>query len=171
MRIVAVDAPCLRSPIHKVILSWASHVIHDFFATIFLKRFADARAESLQHLVPRSPRPLPAPARPRPPHRIKDAVGIMNLSDRRRTLRTKPSAACWMLRVTFKLRDLSRFLIDIGEKSASRFAVEAYGGNKLVMFFNAARPRSGIEFDPVVPLLHRRVRGEVATVALEISHC
>jgi hypothetical protein len=39
------------------------------------------------------------------------------------------------------------------------------------MFFDATRPGLGIEFNPVVPLLHRRIRGEVATVALEIGHC
>src|SRR6266851_2964682 len=146
MRIVAVDAPCLRSPIHKVILSGASHVIHDFFATIFLKRFADARAESLQHLVPRSPRPLPAPARAGPLHRIKDAIGIVNLSDRSWAFCTEPSATGRMLRVALKLRDLSGCLIDIGKKSASRFAVEADGRNEVVMLFDATRPGVGIEF-------------------------
>src|SRR6266481_6630238 len=108
MRVVAVDAPRLRGAIHKVVLPGASHVIHDFFAAIFLKRFADARAESLQHFVPRSPRPLPAPAWPRPLHWIKDAIGIMNLSDRCRPLRAKPSTAGRMPRVAFKLRDLPR---------------------------------------------------------------
>src|SRR6202163_365403 len=171
MRVVAVDAPRLRGAIHKVVLSGASYVIHDFFATIFLKRFADARAESLQHFVPRCPRPLSAPSRPRPLHRIQNAIGIMNLSDRSRPLRTKPSAARGMLRVALKLRDLSGCLIDVGKKSESRFAVEADRGNKLVMLFNAARPSVRIEFNPVVPLLHRRVRREMAAVALEISHC
>src|SRR6266446_3703958 len=129
MRVVAVDAPRLRGAIHKVILSGASHVVHDFFTAIFLESFADARAKSLQHFVPRSPRPLPAAAWPRPLHGIKDAIGIMNLSDRGRPLRAQPSAAGRMLRVAFKLSDLSGFLIDVGEKPASRFAVEADGGN------------------------------------------
>src|SRR6266852_9746974 len=109
MRVVDVDAPRLRGAIHKVVLSGASHVIHDFFAAIFLKRFADARAESLQHLVPGSAGPLPAPARAGPLHRIKDAIGIVNLSDRSRALRTKTPATSRMLRVAFKLRDLPRF--------------------------------------------------------------
>src|SRR6202051_5417809 len=97
MRVVAVDAPCLRGAIHKVVLSGASHVIHDFFASIFLEGFADARSESLQHFVPRSPRPLPAPARPRPLHRIQNSIRIMNLSDRSRTFRaTPPAAGRWL---------------------------------------------------------------------------
>src|ERR1700716_3521400 len=125
MRVVTVDAPRLRGAIHEVVLSGASHVVHDFFATIFLKRFADARTESLQHLVPRSPRPLPAPARPRALHRIQNAIRIMNLRDRGWPLRTKPPATCGMPWVALKLRDLPRFLIDVGEKPASRFAVEA----------------------------------------------
>jgi hypothetical protein len=39
------------------------------------------------------------------------------------------------------------------------------------MFFDATRPSFRIEFDPVVPFLHRRIRGEVAAIALEIGHC
>src|SRR6202011_5141425 len=164
MRVVAVDAPSLRGAIHKVVLSGASHVIHDFFASIFLEGFADARAESLQHFVPRGPRPLPTTARPGALHRIKDTIGIMNLRDRRRAFRAKPSAARWMLRVAFKLRDLSGCLIDVGKKPARRFAVEADGGNEVVMLFDAARPCFSIKFNPVIPLLARRIRGEVAAV-------
>src|SRR6266481_806953 len=76
-----------------------------------------------------------------------------------------------MLRVTLKLRDLPRFLIDIGKKSASRFTVETHCGNELIMLLNAPRPSFGIEFNPVIPLLHRRVRDEVTTVAFEFGHC
>jgi hypothetical protein len=39
------------------------------------------------------------------------------------------------------------------------------------MFFDAPRPRFRIEFNPVIPLLRRRVRREMAAVALEIGHC
>ncbi len=171
VRVVTVDAPRLQGALHDEVVSRAAHVVHDFFAAIFLKRFADARAESLQHFVPRGPRPFPAAARPGALHRIKDAIGIVNLRDRGRSFRTKASAARRMLRVAFKLRNLSRFLIDVGEKSASRFAVEADGGNKLIMLFDAARPGCGIVLDPIVPLLDRRARRKMAAVALEIGHC
>src|SRR5260370_1169947 len=142
-----------------------------FAPAIFLEGFGDARSESLQHFVPRSPRPLPAPARPRPLHRIKDAIGIMNLRDRRRAFRAKASAARWMLRVAFKLRDLSGCLIDVGKKPAGRFAVEADGGNEVVMLFDAARPCFSIEFNPLIPVLDRRIREKVAAVAFKIGHC
>src|SRR5260370_36276460 len=95
----------------------------------------------------------------------------MNLIDRGWTFRTKASAAGWMLRVAFKLRDLPRFLIDVCKKPAGRFAVEADGGNEVVMLFDATRPGVRIEFNAVVPLLHRRARVELATVAFEISQC
>jgi hypothetical protein len=39
------------------------------------------------------------------------------------------------------------------------------------MLFDATRPSFGIEFNPVVPLLNRRVRREMAAIALEIGHC
>jgi hypothetical protein len=76
-----------------------------------------------------------------------------------------------MLRVAFKLCDLSGFLIDISEKSARRFAVEADGGNKLVMLFDTAWPGFGIVLNPIVPLLDRRAIGKMAAVALEFGHC
>src|SRR5260370_15768693 len=39
------------------------------------------------------------------------------------------------------------------------------------MLFNAARPSFGIILNPTVPLLNRRIRRKMATIALEISHC
>ena len=170
VRVVAVDAPRLQGAFHREVVSRPAHVIHDFFAAIFLERFADARAESFEHLVPRSSRPLPTAARPGPLHRIKDAIGIVNLIDRRRAFRAEPPAAGWMFRVSFKLGDLSGRLIDIGEKSARRLAVEADGGDDLVMLFDAARPGCGIVLDPVVPLLDRRTIRKMAAVALEFGH-
>src|SRR5271156_2851469 len=113
MRVVAVDSPCLQRALHDEVVPRTAHVVHHFFAAIFLKRFAYARAESLQHFVPRSSRPLSAAARAGTLHRIKDAIGIMNLGDRGRTLRAKPSAAGGMLRISFELCYLSGFLIDV----------------------------------------------------------
>src|ERR1022692_4502604 len=152
-------------------MSRTAHVIHHFFAAILLKRFTNARAESLQHFVPRSPRPFPTAARAGTLHRIKDAIGIMNLRNRRRPLRAKTTAARRVLGIAFKLCDLTCFFIDVGKKSARRFAVKTDGRNKLEMFFDAPRPCCGIELDPVVPLLDRRIRREVTAVALEIGHC
>ena len=170
MRVVAVDAPRLQRALHDEVVSRAAYVIHDLFAAIFLKRFAHARAESLQHFVPRSPRPFSATPRPGALHRIKDAIGIMNLRDRRRALRAKASATGWMLRVALELRDLSGFFIDVGKKSARRLAVEANGRNKLVMLLDAARPGLSIVLDPIVPLFDRRVGREMTAVAFEIGH-
>src|ERR1700691_893696 len=148
----------------------AAHVVHDLFATIFLKGLPDARAESLEHLIPRSPSPFPTAPRPRTLHRIKDAIGIMNLRDRCRPLGAKASAACGVFGIAFKLRDLSVFFIDIREKSARRFAIEADRRNKLIMPLNTTRPGFGIILNPVIPLLNRRVRREMAALPFEIGH-
>src|ERR1700689_1114200 len=86
VRVVAIDAPSLQSPLHNEVMARTAHVVHDLFATIFLKGLADARAEGLQHFIPRGPSPFPSAPRPRTLHRIKDAIGIMNLRDRCRTL-------------------------------------------------------------------------------------
>src|ERR1017187_10522712 len=171
VRVVTVDAPRLQGAIHDEVVTWAAHVVHNFFAAIFLKSFADARAESLQHLFPRRARPFPFAAPAGTLHRIEDAIRVMNLSDRRWPFRAQTSAARWMLRVAFKLRNLPGFLIDIGKKSAGRFAVKADGGNKLIMLLDATRPGFRIELDPIVPLLDRRASSEMAAVAFEIGHC
>src|SRR5580658_3225158 len=171
MRVVAIDAPSLQSALHNEVMARTAHVVHDLFATIFLIGLPDARAESLQHFIPRSPSPFPSAPRPRTLHRIKDAVGVMNLRDRCRTLGAKASAACGVFGIAFKLRDLSGLFVDISEKSASRFAIEADGRNKLIMPFNATWPGFGIILNPIVPLLNRRVRREMAALPLEIGHC
>jgi hypothetical protein len=75
-----------------------------------------------------------------------------------------------MLGIALELRDLPRFLVDVGQKAASRFAVKANRGNELVVLLDAARPGLGIVFEPVVPLLDRRTKCEVAAVTLEIGH-
>src|ERR1700722_3833637 len=144
VRIVAVNAPGLQRSLHDEIVAGAANVIHDFFAALFLKSFADARAESFQHLVPCGSRPLSSTSWAVAFHRIQDAIGVVNLRNRGRTLSAKASAARWMFGIAFKLGDLPSFFIDIGEKSAGRFAVEAYRRNEVVMFLDATRPGCGI---------------------------
>jgi hypothetical protein len=75
-----------------------------------------------------------------------------------------------MLWISLKLRDLSGGFINVGEKSASRFAVEADGWYELIMLFDATRPSHRIVLNPIVPLFDGRVRLEMAALALEITH-
>src|SRR5580658_2201978 len=170
VRVVAVDSPGLESALHDEVVAGAADVVHDFFAAIFLKRFADARAESFEHLIPRSARPLPAAARAGSLHWIKDAIGIVNLRNRGRALGTQAPAAGWMFWIAFELGDLPGFFVDVGEKPARRFAVEANRRNELVMFLDTARPGRGIELDPIIPLVDWRTCGKMAAVALKICH-
>src|ERR1700675_2569063 len=115
---MAVDPPGLQCAFHNKVVSGTTHVVHDFFAAIFLKRLADACAESLEHFVPRGAGPLP-PATPSGSfHRIKNAVRVVNLRDGGWALCAEASAACRMPRVAFKLRNLSGGFINIGKKSA-----------------------------------------------------
>src|SRR5579862_1676916 len=118
MRIVAVDAPGLQRALHDEVVAGATDVIHHFFATIFLKRFADAGPESFEHFVPRSARPLATAPGPVPFHRIEDAVGVVNLRDGGGALRAQASATRRVLWIAFKLFDLSGLFVDVGEQSA-----------------------------------------------------
>src|ERR1700723_1851304 len=170
VRIVAVDAPGLQGTLHDEVVAGAADVIHDFFAAIFLKRFADASAESFQHFLPRSARPLSAAARAGALHWIENAIGIVNLRDGGRTFGAQASTAGRMFWIAFELVDTAGFLIDVGEKTARRFAVEADSRDEVVMFFDAARPGFGVILLPVVPFLDGRIRGKMAALALEICH-
>ena len=127
-------------------------------------------AEGLQHFLPAmSASHLPCRrAAPTAFHRIKNAIRIVNLIDRRRPLGAQPPAAGGMHWVALKLRDLPGFFVDIGQQPASRFAVETNRGNQRVMFLDPPRPSLGIVLNPVVPLLHRRSRGKMAAVAFKI---
>src|SRR5271154_6289244 len=152
-------------------MSGPADVVHDLFATVFKKRFANARAKSFEHLVPGSPGPFSASARPGPLHRIKNAIGIVYLGNSRGTFCAKTSAARWMFRIAFKLIDPPGFLIDVGEKAASRLTVKADRRNQLVVLFDASRPSCGIVLHPVIPLLNRRVGRKMTPVALKVRHC
>ena len=114
MRVVAVDAPGLQSPLHDEVVARAAHVVHHFFAAIFLKGLADARAESFQHFIPRCARPLAAAARAATLHWVENAIGIVNLRNCGGAFCAEASATCGMLGIAFELRDLSGFFIDVG---------------------------------------------------------
>src|SRR5271156_1406256 len=116
VRVVAVDAPCLQGALHDEVVTWAAYMVHDFFAAIFLEGFADARAESFQHFVPRGARPFATAARTVTLHGIEDAIGIVNLGDRRRAFRTQASATGGMFRVAFELIDPAGFFVDVRQQ-------------------------------------------------------
>src|SRR5271157_432289 len=140
MRVVAVDAPGLQRALHDEVISGPTNVIHHLFPTAFLNCLSDAPSKGFNHLAPGSPRPLPRSPRTNSFHRIQDAIRIVNLIDDGWPFGAHSTATRRMLRISFKLRDLPGFLIDIRQQPAGRFAIETDGRNELVMARNAAWP-------------------------------
>ena len=143
-------------------------MIHHFFATAFLKRFADSCAKGFQYFLPRGTGPLPCSASAVALHGIQHAIWIVNLIDGCRTFGAQASAACGMHGITFEFGNLTGCFVDIGQQTASRFAVETNRRNQGIVLLDTARPGFRIEFNPVVPLFHGRTISEMAAVAFKI---
>src|SRR5262249_49964602 len=98
--------------------------------------------EIVQCLVPADALPLPFSARPNATHRVENALGIVNLIERRRTLRAIPAAAPRMIRIAFELANVARFLIDVRNETARRLAVETRRRHEAVV---------AAALDPIIP--------------------
>ena len=79
--------------------------------------------------------------------------GIRDLVERGRAFGAVASARAGMLGVALELADLQRLFVDIGEKPAGRFTVEAGRGHEHVALLDSLRPGARVELAPVVPSL------------------
>lgn len=95
--------------------------------------------------------------------RVEDAFGIISLVVGGGTFGAVSAAAAGMDGVAFKLLDLQRRLVYIGQQAARALAVEADGGDEHVAVGNLARPLLAAVFDPVIPIFGRRVLAEAAS--------
>jgi len=105
-------------------------VIHDLVATPLNDCFANATCNVIERVIPTYPFPLAFTAFARALKRIKNAIRIGDLIQSRRSLGAIASARTRMLWITFKLLYLAGGFVDIGQQTASRFAVEAGGRNE-----------------------------------------
>ena len=152
MAVVAVDAPGLQDAIDVAVVAGTAYVIHDLGEAAFDDRFANARCQRVEHLVPRRALELAAPARPLPLHRVEDAVRVLDLVDRRGALGAVATARTRVVGVAFDLLDLAVLLVDVGDQAARCFAVEANRRHQRVVALHAARPCARIELGPIIPL-------------------
>ena len=115
MRVVPVNAPRRQNPFRKSVFTRTPDVIHDFALPIFDDRLAYPRSEIVKHRVPTNALPLSFAAFANALQRIKNPIRIGNLIKRGWPFRTVAPARSWILRITFKLLNLVRLFIDIGE--------------------------------------------------------
>jgi len=154
--VVPVDAPRLQDALHGAVVAGAAAVVHDLGAAVLLERLPDACGEGVERLVPRDALPFAAAARALALQGVQDAVGVLDLVERRRALRADAAAASRVHGIALEAADLPRLLVDVREQAARRLAVEADGRDEAHFALHAARPRLRVELDEVVPLLGRR---------------
>jgi len=159
--VVAVDSPGVEDALQvDQLVAGPAEVIHHFLRPPLDQRLPDPARDVVERLVPRDALPLAAATLARAPHRITDALGIVDLVERGRALRTVAAAAAGMDGIALELLDSARGLVDVGEQPARRLAVEADGRNQAIATLDLPRPRDGVVLLPVVPALHRRIAGE-----------
>ena len=78
---MAVDSPRGEDAFSKAIFTWTPNVIHDFVATFFDDRFANARCDCVECFVPGCALPLSFAAFACAFEWIKNSIGVGNLVD------------------------------------------------------------------------------------------
>src|SRR5207247_4622542 len=127
VRFVPVNAPRRENSFRESIFAGTPDVIHDLVATIFDDGFANARGDIVEDSIPTDAFPFTFTAFARALQRIKNAIGIGDLIQRRRTFGAITSAAPRILRIAFELLNLVGLFIDIGQQPARGLAAETSG--------------------------------------------
>src|SRR5262249_53771125 len=139
--VVAVNAPGVQHAlVVDQLMAGPPHVIHDLVLAAFHQSLANAASQIVKHLVPGHALPFAFATFARAPQRIKDAFRVVHLIDRRRTLGAVASAAAGMRGIAFELLYAHLLFVDVSQQAASRFAVEANGGNQGIVPLDSARP-------------------------------
>src|SRR5213593_674141 len=125
MRVVSVNSPRRKNSFGESIFTRPPDVIHDFVATILNDRFSDPRSDLIEHFIPAYPFPFSFTAFSGPLQRIKYAIGIRDLIQRRRPLSTIAPSAPRILRIALELLNLIRVFVNVGEQPTRRLTVKA----------------------------------------------
>jgi len=156
MAIVAVDSPSLKHTLDKSLVAGSAHVVDNFIPPAVLDRLRDPRRDHLDRFLPIDPLPFSLAALTDALHRMQDSIRIIDLVDRRWPLRAQPATTRWVQRVALELANLVRFLINVRELPACRFAVEAGRRNQPIVPLRALRrplmrisPESGRSKPPI----------------------
>src|SRR6476620_8835466 len=102
MRVMTVNTPGSEDAFGEAILARATDVIHDFVAAIFHDRFTNARRDIVKRGVPGCLFPFSGAAFTGALEWKKNAIGIVNLVECRRTLGAIAAARTRVFRIAFK---------------------------------------------------------------------
>ena len=150
--VVAVDPPGLQHPLDVALVARPADVVHHPILRPGLQRGPNLRCDLVQRLVPVYPLPAALASLTDPLQGVEYAFRVVDLVDRGGPLGTGPATAPWMVGITLELSDLLRLLVNVGQHTASRLAVEAGCRHQRVPPLDALGPLVGVEFDVVVPV-------------------
>ena len=156
VRVVAVHAPCRDDSLGVPVLARTPHVVDHLVAPVLLDGSADTPGDIVQRLVPRHLFPLALAPVAHALEGLQDAVGVVDLVEGGGTLRAVPPTAAGVQRVALDLVDVEAFLVDVGQQSARRLAVEAHRRHEGVVALLKVRQVVGAVVHPIVPLFRRR---------------
>src|SRR5437868_8346448 len=151
-RLEALD-PCIRP-------ARGGPRVHHFGAAVLFERGSDLLRQSFENFIPGCALPFAFAALARPFQRIKNSFGVLNLIDCGGTLCAIATARSGMKRIALELLNPASGFIDVSEEPASRFTVEADRRNQAVVSFYFFGPALRIVFNPVLPLIDRRIVGK-----------
>src|ERR1051325_7095414 len=166
---MTVDSPRRENAFSETVLTRAADVIHDLMTAVFENRITNARRERVERFVPRRAFPLSFTAFSCALEWKKNAIRIVDLIERRWSLRAIAPTRTGMFRIPLELLDLTGDLVDISKQPACRFAVETRRRNERIVPLLPLRPRPRIQLRPVIPPLLRRKRREMTPTRTRVE--
>ena len=91
VRVVGVQTPGGEHALGVAVLARPTDVVHDLVSPVFLDRASNPRGDIVERFVPRDAQPLPFAARSRALQRVEDAMRVLELVQRRRSLGAVPA--------------------------------------------------------------------------------
>src|SRR3982750_1438936 len=112
---MSINAPRGQNAFRESIFAWAADVIHDLLSPLFDVGFSDSAGDVIKRLVPTHLFPTPPAATSCALQWMKNAIGVMNLIQRRRSFGAVASARTRMFGIAFELLNLTGSFVDVSE--------------------------------------------------------
>jgi hypothetical protein len=141
----------MQDPFDIAVVAGPADVVQDLVLAALAEGPADAAADVVEGVVPGDPLPLAGPAGAAAAQWVQDALGVVDLVQRRGTLGAVPSPAGGMMRIALQLVDLAGLFVDPGDQTAVGLTVEARRRDELEAARDALGPGSGVVHLDVVP--------------------
>src|SRR5690606_18779958 len=149
VRVVAVDTPGAQHAIDVAVGAGAADEVHHLVVAVFLDGCADLRGDGVEGFVPRGALILPAAAGAGALERVQDALGVLDLAERRRPLGAGLAAGAGVVGGAPEAAELGGVLLDVRHRPAAGVASGTGGGDMAVALFDLRRPGAGLVFHPV----------------------